>query len=155
VTGIASGEEDLQVCYEKTKMKGPGPVYHLTPKPSMRRLAASFVLFLLVFSSVEPASLASVSTSKPLCCRKNGKHHCAEMAESNFRGDGPSLRAIFPFCPYRNLVLIPTATALPHVGHALADALPEVAFVSLKAVRSPVSFLFFSVCQRGPPPTSL
>jgi hypothetical protein len=136
-------------------MKGPGPEYPLTPKPSMRRLAATLVLFLLVFSSVEPASLASVSANKPLCCRKNGKHHCAEMAERDLQADGPSLRAAFPACPYRNLVLIPTATALPRVGHALADALPEVAFVSLKAVRSPVLFLCFSVCQRGPPPTSL
>jgi len=144
--------EDSQVCNEKTK--GPGPVQHLTPKPSMRRLVASFVLFLLVFSSIEPASLASVS-AKPLCCRKNGKHHCAEMAESDLRADGPSLRAIFPSCPYRNLVLIPTATALPPLGHSVADALPEIDFVFLKAVRSSVLFLFFPVCQRGPPPKSL
>ena len=130
-------------------------MYPLTPKPSMRRLAASLVLFLLVLSSVEPASLASVSANKPLCCRKNGKHHCAEMAERDLQADGPSLRAVFPPCPYRNLVLIPTATALPHVGHALADALPESDFVSHKAVGSPILFLCFSVCQRGPPPASL
>jgi hypothetical protein len=143
------------VCDEKTKRKALGPVYCLTPKLAMRRLAASFVLFLFVLSSVEPASLASVSSSKPLCCRKNGKHHCAEMAERDFQADGPSIRAVFPSCPYRNLVLIRTATALPHVGHALADALPEVDFVSRKAVRCPVLFLCFSVCQRGPPPASL
>jgi len=152
---VSSADEDLQVRYEKAKTKGLGPVYPLTPKPSMRRLAASLVLFLLAFASVDPASLASVFSSKPLCCRKNGKHHCAEMAERDLQADGPSLRAVFPSCPYRNLVLIPTATALPRVGHALADGSPEVDFVSLKPVRSPVLFLCLSVCQRGPPPTSL
>jgi hypothetical protein len=121
----------------------------------MRRLTISFVLFLLVFSSVEPASLASVSANKPLCCRKNGKHHCAEMAERDLQADGPSLRAILPSCPYRNLLLIPTATALPHKAHSLEDALPEIDFVSLTAVRSPVLFLFFFSWQRGPPQTSL
>ena len=130
-------------------------MYHLTPKPPMRRLSASLVLLLLVFSSVEPASLASVSADKPLCCRKNGKHHCAEMAERDFQAEGPSLRATFPSCPYRNLVLIPTATALPYFAPSLEDALPEVDFVSLTAGRSPVLFLFFCFCQRGPPHTSL
>ena len=130
-------------------------MYHLTPKPAMCRLAASLVLFLLAFARVEPASLASVSANKPLCCRKNGKHHCAEMAERAFQADGPSLRAVFPSCPYRHPLLIPTTTALPRMAHSFEDALPEVDFVSRKAVRSPVLFLCFSVCQRGPPPTSL
>jgi hypothetical protein len=145
----------LRVCYKKTKMTGRKPAHQLTPEPSMRRLAASLVLFLLVFASVGPTSIASVSGNKPLYCRKNGKHHCAEMAERDFQADGPSLRASLPFCPYRNLVLLPTATALPRVGRALADALPEVDSGFFKAVRSPLLFLFFSVCQRGPPPASL
>jgi len=130
-------------------------VYSCSSQSLMRRWIASFVLVLLVFSSVEPASLASVSANKPLCCRKSGKHHCTEMAEHDAQADGSAFRAVFPTCPYRNVVvLIATATALPQLRHALADALPEFDFLSRKAVRSPVFSLYFSLCQRGPPPPS-
>ena len=131
-------------------------MYPLTPKPPMRRLAASLVLFLLAFASVQPASLASVSSSKPRCCRRDGKHHCQmEMQRAESAGtQTPILLSNAPECPYHNLLLVPTAGALLHVAESPASSLLEGDFVSLQPVRSSSLFFPFSLGQRGPPHSS-
>jgi hypothetical protein len=68
----------------------------------MRRLVATLALLLVGFTSVEPASFGLTTPNVPLCCQKNGKHHCAAMAQTSSEGQHPNLRIASPSCSYRN-----------------------------------------------------
>jgi len=79
-----------------------------------------------------------------------------EMARSRFAStQNPVVLTNAPECPYRNLLLVPTASALLLVAESIANRLPEVDLVSIEAVPSSISVFAFSLGQRGPPLSSL
>lgn len=127
-------------------------MYHLTPKPPMRRLLATIGFLLLAWTIVEPISFAFASSSVPLCCRKNGKHHCMAMSQEDAESRGPSLRPILPTCPYRSRTLAVSS-------HVQLVPIPIVAPVSLQtqsassslAAPRPRSFQGSQLFDRGPP----
>ena len=43
----------------------------------MRRCAAILLVAMFSFSLIAPAALAESASSLPACCRRGGKHHCA------------------------------------------------------------------------------
>jgi len=126
------------------------------PLTIMRRLLASLVLSVIAWGTFAPFVMATTANTTPLCCRRDGKHHCQmEMQRAESAGTPtPILLTNAPECPYRNLLLVPTAGALLHVAESPASRLLEGDFVSRQAVRSSSLFVPFSLGQRGPPNSS-
>jgi len=84
----------------------------------MRRIWAILLVAVYSFSPIAPAVFASDPESKlPPCCRRDGKHHCAMMANQQASPSGPSIQS--NRCP-----LFPGAPAIP-AGPAIS--LPGVA----------------------------
>ena len=83
-------------------------VYYCSSQSLMRRWIATFAFLLLGWTSVEPAAFA-FEARKPLCCQKNGKHHCAEMTQDAPDGGGSNLRAFSPSCPHQSQILFASA----------------------------------------------
>jgi hypothetical protein len=51
----------------------------------MRRIVATIAFLLLGWTVVEPISFALAASTVPLCCQKNGKHHCTAVAQVSMR----------------------------------------------------------------------
>jgi hypothetical protein len=68
----------------------------------MRRVSATFLLAVLGFTAVIPLVFADPESSRPVCCRRDGKHQCAMMAAQaqEESSSGPALRATRATCPY-------------------------------------------------------
>jgi hypothetical protein len=67
----------------------------------VRRILASLLVVLFSFSLIAPALFASDADSKlPVCCRRDGKHHCGLATGSGFHAARcaafPSIGAIPP-----------------------------------------------------------
>jgi hypothetical protein len=74
----------------------------------VRRLLAISILILFGFPFVLPFFSTSVAeASVPVCCRRDGKHHCG-MATTDSSADS-SMRAIGEKCPYS---IVPPAILL-------------------------------------------
>jgi hypothetical protein len=43
----------------------------------MRRFAAILLVAMFSFSLIAPAALADSASTMPACCRRSGRHHCA------------------------------------------------------------------------------
>lgn len=93
----------------------------------MRRLLAILLLtvFSVPYASVFFASDAS-EASLPICCRKDGKHHCSMMSASR---EGNSINIISEKCPY--------TPAAPAALHLLSYTPPVGASVFAELVRHP------------------
>jgi hypothetical protein len=92
----------------------------------MRRISATFLLAVLGFTAAIPLVFADPESSCPVCCRRDGKHHCAMMAAQQDSSAGPALRAVRATCPY-----FPSSGPVPvYSGGAEPEASPAI-FASL------------------------
>ena len=143
----------------------PGHCIHLSsyrgacyfPLIIMRRFVAILVLSVIAWGTLAPFVMATTASATPLCCRRDGKHHCQmemQSAESHATQE-PNLRATAPKCPYRNLLPVPTATSLPHFAQPLGRTVPVVSYVFFKTIPSSLPFSISSLSQRGPPRSSI
>jgi hypothetical protein len=130
----------------------------LASQNSMRRIVASLVLGVMALSFVAPTALGATRTATPVCCRRNGKHHCASETSgvvAGITGDLPRIQANSSNCPYRLQVATPTGVARPQ-SPKLSTLQPSsasfIAVVDCFFFESP-----FVTCnsQRGPPTSSL
>jgi hypothetical protein len=124
----------------------------------MRRLVATFALSVMVWSFAAPLAFAATAVAVPLCCRRNGKHQCANqvsampgMSGDDVRSNVRSVRSDSPACPYRSRAATPISVAQPQ-GAAFSWLQPP----SAGFVASVDGFFFESPLptsngQRGPP----
>ena len=121
---------------------------------NMRRIVASLVLSVIVWSFVAPIAMGVTGPGTPVCCRRNGKHHCASgmsgMAGASI-DDPPSFRANSPVCPYRSQIGTPTGIARPQSQAVSTMQPPSASFVSGVDCLSFDPHLVSCNSQRGPP----
>jgi hypothetical protein len=90
----------------------------------MRRIWATLLLALLGFTSVTPLVFADPDSSRPACCRRDGKHQCAmaSMQAQQESSTEPAFRSVRATCPY-----FPSSGAVPAFsGAAEAEASPAI-----------------------------
>ena len=75
----------------------------------MRRSVAILLALAFSWMLILPAFAGSAESRLPVCCRKNGKHHCMMRMESPSES-GASLVAIGEKCPY-----FPHSTTVTHL----------------------------------------
>jgi hypothetical protein len=76
----------------------------------VRRLLAISLLMLFALPFALPLFGASAAEANlPLCCRRNGKHHCAMMDMDS--PQGPSMSTVSEKCPYS--IVPPAILVLP------------------------------------------
>jgi hypothetical protein len=124
---------------------------------SMRRMSATLLLALFSFSLISPVVFASDADSKlPVCCRRNGKHHCASMATQSASSSGPAVRAgRCPFFPAAEGVPANRTIALAgislarfeqivshHTSALRAESLCHSSYSRADQMRGPPAFLF-------------
>lgn len=118
----------------------------------MKRLIANSLLVILIASLLAPLALCFQQSRVPVCCRRNGKHHC--MSESGITASNdkaPVFRTIPSRCPFRSTVatLVPVAQA--QVGRT-STYVPPSAILSQGRESFSLSFdVHFPFFQRGPP----
>jgi hypothetical protein len=64
---------------------------------NMRRALAITIVFLIGFSMTAPLFAVGATDSIPLCCRRNGSHHCAGSTTPD--QDSRAISTIGPKCP--------------------------------------------------------
>jgi len=123
----------------------------------MRRLFAIFVLSVIGCSSVVPMALAANYSDTPVCCRRDGKHHC-QSGMSDMAGmpgmstnSTPGLQATAPGCPHHS----PSATPAPSAQAKTSEfSMPQIPGASLVSVPNYLGFVSLPVLrnsERGPP----
>ncbi len=122
----------------------------------MRRLLAISLLMLFAFPYALPLFANSASDANlPICCRRDGKHHCAAMVMGTSQGS--SMRTVGEKCPYS--VAPPAILLLPSFKLSTAAAIfagivrHPAAAPQIEAQRR-ISF-DRSRQKRGPPTQSL
>jgi hypothetical protein len=122
----------------------------------MRRVMASLVAVLFGWLLILPVFAASNQSNLPLCCRKNGKHHCA-MGSIQSPGSESAIATLGQKCPY-----LPHAIAAAHsesyapanVPFSLSGLIGHSAALPRTEAGYHVSF-HRSTTDRGPPLSSL
>jgi len=123
----------------------------------MRRLLATIALLLIGWTTVEPASLAALTSSNvPMCCRKGGKHHCTGSPSDDATDGVVRLHAVAPVCPHRSQALAPTTHFQFETLSELRAPLARV-YASVPALDPSASHAFVprGVFDRGPPKFTL
>jgi hypothetical protein len=120
---------------------------------TMRRVVAILAFLLTGWTAVEPVWFAAVPATAPVCCLKNGKHHCAGLIRESPQDGESYLRGALPPCPFRarNVLLARHfAFELPLSTYA------QPAFSPLSSIDvAPYHTLNASVLfERGPPAVS-
>jgi hypothetical protein len=120
----------------------------------MRRRLASLLVAVFSFPLIAPVLSLNLTSEVPACCRRSGKHHCANMAEQGQLPAGLAVRAIQPRCP-----LFPNAGTVAVSCHTVLPSSSSdfrVRLVLRSANRKtdkdiPQIALRGSVLKRGPP----
>lgn len=120
----------------------------------MRRGAATLLLAVFSFLLIGPSlSAEDPDANLPLCCRRNGKHHCSSMANSSsvpiFRAARCAL-----FSDTATMVPVRRVAGLPAARPSVVAAL--TAYYAVPSYRQPLSFASYSrtVQDRAPPVVS-
>jgi hypothetical protein len=120
----------------------------------VRRTLSISLLLLFMLPLVSPLFAASAADANvPVCCRRNGEHHCI-MAKIAQRSAGePKAASIQARCPYN--LAAPAAVNLPFVPDEIrtaifADAIGDPARSTQSQVRIRIPF-DRSHQKRGPP----
>jgi hypothetical protein len=130
--------------------------YVLASRNSMRRIVASLVLGVMALSFVAPMALGATRTATLVCCRRNGKHHCASETSGVVAGPtDPSFQANSSDCPYRLQIATPTGVARPQSPALSTLQPPSASFVAIADCLFFESRLTTCNSQRGPPAFSL
>ena len=98
----------------------------------MRRCAAILLVAMFSFSLIAPAALADSASTVPACCRRGGKHHCANLEGHSASTSDVAVRG-------SRCAEFPTEKALPGNGAVgLSGAGPAIAvLVRLTAYQAP------------------
>jgi hypothetical protein len=122
----------------------------------VRRLLAISLLTLFALPFALPLFAKSATDSSlPICCRRDGKHHCAAMAMAP--SDGTSMGTVGEKCPYSvappAILVLPSFT--PSTGASIfAGIVQHSAAAPQVEVQKRISF-DRSRQKRGPPTLSL
>jgi len=114
----------------------------------MRRLTASSILLLILGPFFAPVIAAATPSPVAMCCRRDGSHHCAAMAET-LPASSDGFRANNP-CPMRQGQQLATMiVALPPSSSAQVETARQLLMGSAISVRrfTPIT----TDHQRGPP----
>jgi len=119
-----------------------------------RQFTAVFFLFVMASSLVVPPLSLVQWSPLPVCCRKDGQHHCAMQSPrgpAEAQSGRASLVAKISSCPYRSLTV--TASTAPMLATLSTWFLPPPPARSPELSELPVRGLFFSdfCSERGPP----
>lgn len=66
----------------------------------MRRAASILLLLLFSVSLISPLFASTPESSLPLCCRRNGAHHCLMGSMMHSSQNHPSLHDRCPYLPH-------------------------------------------------------
>jgi hypothetical protein len=124
----------------------------------MRRIIASLVLVVMALSFVAPMALGATRIATPVCCRRDGKHHCmsgASVAVGVTTDDLPSFQSNSSDCPHRSQIATPNGVAHPQNPALSTLRPPSASFVAIVDCFVFESRLVISNSQRGPPASSL
>ena len=78
----------------------------------MRRLSAYFALLVIWTGVLSPFVTAATLSSVPVCCRRNGMHHCQMYSGQTGSSSETGLHAQRPRCPYSTPVFLAALTGL-------------------------------------------
>jgi len=95
----------------------------------MRRSVAILLALAFGWMLIPPAFAGSPDSKLPLCCRKNGKHHCMMRMNGSSTSD-PSFAAVGETCPY-----FPYSTAATHV-EIFTPAISQANFAGIASHRA-------------------
>jgi len=115
----------------------------------VRRFPAILLVALFGFSVIGPALVVDVGTNLPACCRRDGKHHCANIETS-----GAGLKAVGPRCaefPKADVFPLHFETALPGSFQLVFGALLRHRAVAVQAAAGYRISFSRSRQKRGPP----
>ncbi len=91
----------------------------------MRRAWAAILVVLFSFPLIAPAFASSPDDSQlPVCCRRNGKHHCAmqatEVAPGNIASRFVTVSEKCPYAPFTRCPLMLPHSFAPSASSAVA-----------------------------------
>ena len=123
----------------------------------MRQALAIFLLVLFSFSLISPTVSAGFAAKLPVCCRRDGKHHCAmtnmgDLQESP--SSGLALRAGQPRCPnYPTTGAVPTQSQTVQLkgSQAISPLIPSHRAIQEQTETHLHLSLNSSHPKRGPP----
>jgi len=90
----------------------------------MRRLSAILLIAVIGLTAGIPLVFADPGSSRPICCRRDGKHHCALMAAQTQRESSePAFRSVCATCSY-----FPSSIPVPNYSGAAAPGASPAVF---------------------------
>ena len=80
----------------------------------MKNTAAGALMLSILAPIFVWLAIPNTEAALPVCCRRDGKHHCAMMAmmEELAKDATPSIRDSSSMCPYRNAMSLPSARSI-------------------------------------------
>jgi hypothetical protein len=123
----------------------------------VRRFFSTLLLLLFMVPLVSPLlSASTVDTNIPICCRRNGKHHCimaAEFRSSSNNATGTTTLNLHERCPYNLTSLIAISLSF------IPDSIPPAIFAGNVSNSEPLNQTKTRHClsldrshqKRGPP----
>jgi hypothetical protein len=100
----------------------------------MRRIPASVLLLLFSYTLITPLLFAEPESKIAACCRRDGKHHCAKMAQMAHAAEaGDTVRITnSKTCP-----LFPPGASAPVTGDVAVPAPNPVFIIAVEAIPAP------------------
>ena len=108
---------------------------------NLRGHIAGFLFLAIIAPTFLWLGVPDAQSLLPLCCRRDGKHHCAmaSMSSSGMESSGPSLHDASVKCPYRGSAKVSSAT--------VTAPPPQFAFYA-QTISHPTQFLQVLVSAR-------
>ena len=112
----------------------------------MRRIFATFLVAIMAVGGLLPLVIAASGDTTPVCCRKDGKHHCQmSMASQESSPDGMAhIRGSASNCPFHQQVGrltftvagVPQSNLLPRLASGQSALLNDFVILASKAMPS-------------------
>jgi hypothetical protein len=128
------------------------PALRVSSRVTMRRLLAITITLLLGFALATPLFTVEAAGNLPICCRRNGGHHCAG-GMTDGAGPGKTVSTIAPKCPqFPRAIAAPLPPSITPAGGRKDDAplFARAASAPQTEARYRVSYAR-SRQKRGPP----
>jgi hypothetical protein len=117
----------------------------------MRRTLALLLVALFSISLFTPLFAADQRSNLPVCCRRDGAHHCSMPAPAASQGDRAALQARCPFYRGAGSFFSGPQTVAVAVPARIQALQPCVSNVAERLDSRPVSAVSGSPDSRGPP----
>jgi len=119
----------------------------------MRRIFATFLVAIMAVGGLLPLAIAATGDTTPVCCRKDGKHHCqmSRVRQESSPEGLPRAQGSASDCPFHEQVgtltvsvaVVPQSGAVPRLAVSGSYLLRNIVLLSSE----PISF----GTLRGPP----